>query len=677
MGQFATGKGPWLVWIATVGLAVWVFQDMESGGRVIGFAHGVDYEVAPLRSARVQSIAVDVGQAVRAGQVIATLDTTEVDHELAILEARKTRSEAAVDAAEEDAHRRAVDEAHDLASQLARAETRLAGLEADRVEASVELKVQRAERDRIAKLVDARLVDQGRLATLDARVATLRARVSGARGSLHIAERRVDEVRTRQAMTPQERVAKAVAPLRGEVDVMEARIRALRDQRAKLVLRSPSDGHVSDVHLHTGGVAGPDTPVATVVGSGGGRVVACLAEHQALEVQVGDPATLWPRQGAADPVRGHVVGLGAIMDTVPSRCRPNMRGRVWGRDVMILLDEPLALLPGQVLDVRLEPRTSLPPSSAHAATQAQAKGGIREMSVPAALRQRSRFEPSGLVWVPRLMRYVVVSDDTGHPDLDDHAPWLFTVDAQGQVDPAPLPIRSAESIHDMEAIASGPGGTLYVLCSQSVNRHGRRPASRELFLRLAPEPDGYRLDGSVRLAQRLEALSETQRAKLGLTDIAQLDMEALTSRDDGLLLGVKSPLDAQGRALIWKLAEPAELFRGGGLEKAGLTLWSRVALTVQADGASTPGGIAELLSLPDGGLLIASTASRGRPSRQDGALWWAADPDPADLQVQRIEVFEGLKPEALALAPSPGKVMVAFDRGAEVPMWTELSRPVR
>jgi multidrug resistance efflux pump len=671
--------GPMILWLVCLGAVLWLYRDVGGGNRVVGFAHGAEYPVAPLAPARVSNIAVDIGQAVTAGQVVATLDTTMIDEEIAVASAKRVQAEARLQAAVEEAKRQALVDERALARELSTADTRLAESRARRDEATAELGVQKLERKRIRALVDARMLDRSRLAALQARVATLTARVSSSRAAVEVATKYRDEAKSRANQPMDERVARAVAPLGAALQVMDARIRSLHEQRGRLVLRAPADGHIAAVHLRTGGVAGPREPVATIVGTAGGKVIACLVETNALDVNVGDLAKLYLRSGDGSALDGHVIGLGPIVDSLPSRCRPNVRQKAWGRDVVILLDEPASLLPGQVLDVEIARGERVAPGSAKAALQAAPTlQSVRDMVLPESLVKRSRFEPSGLVWVPQLLRYVVVSDDTGQKDLDEHAPWLFTMDRRGQVDPSPMPISGADSVNDLESITTSPGGGLYVLASQSRTRKGKRPSARRLFLHLERAVDGFKVAGQRDLFGMLEALEPSALAKLGITDLTDLDIEGMTAFGAGLLIGLKAPVDAEGRAVIWKLDRPAVLLSGGSLEEAGLALWRTVRLEVEADGKRVPGGIAELLVLPDTSLVLASTASIGDPSSQDGTLWWApAVTGDAPLQARRIEAFSGLKPEGLALSPSPGRMIITFDRGSKTPRWAERSRPIR
>lgn len=670
---------PLLVWLVCLAGVIWLYQDVGGTNRVLGFAHGVEYPIAPLAPARVSNIAVDVGEAVSSGQVVATLDTTEIDEEIAVERAKRLQAIARLEAAVEEAKRQALVDERALAREFAAADARWAKARAQRDEAEAEISVQQAERRRLRKLVSQGLVDQSQLASLDARIATLSARARSGKEALESARTQREEARTRADLPVEERVTRLVAPMKAALEVLDARLKALQDRRERLVLRAPADGHVVSIHLQTGGVTGPREPVATVVGRSGGKVVACISEASALDVSVGDPAELYLRNGSGEAMTGHVVGMGPIVDTLPSRCRPNVQQKAWGRDVVILLDEPESLLPGQVLDVEILAGTQPVSGSARAARSSTVTpSSVRDMILPTSLMKRTRFEPSGLVWVPQLLRYVVVSDDTGQTGLDEHAPWLFTMDRRGQVDPAPMLIKGADRVTDMESIATGKGGDLFVLSSQSLSSKGKRPAPRRAFMRLSRDVGGYHLAESIDLYAILEALDESALQALGLTSLENLDIEGMTAFKGGLLLGLKAPLDADGNALVWWLERPETLLAGGSPKEAGLSLWSRISMELMADEQKVQGGIAELLSLPDGSLLFAATASEGDPKRQDGSLWWAPVPEgEGHVRARRLEEFTDLKPEGLAVSPTPGRIVVTFDRGSKTPKWAERSRPTR
>ena len=668
--------GPWALWLLCASLTVWFYADMNQLNRAVGCAYTQEYPVAPLDTGRVVSVAVELGQPVTAGQILATMDTGELDLEIAVLEASRTQALASYEAGRTRELARSMEQQGELSSTLARTERRLSEAETDKMVSQAELQVQEAELRRTRSLVSQQLADRGRLSVIEARVAQLRGRLRGAEASSTLLSRQLEDARTRMANNAEEAVEQQVAPLLREVDVLDVQLRGLKAQREQRVLRSPSVGHVSAVHLQVGAVAGPEQPLVTVVAAPEGKVVACMAEAQALEVRLGDSATVWPRTNPERGATGRVVSLGPLVGEVSPRCQPNLGPGVYGRDVMILLDEPTPLLPGQAVDVEVAVQEEGASGSAHAWTPPDERAASPgPMELPESLKQRTRFEPSGAVWVPQLMRYVVVSDDTGHPGRDEHAPWLFTMDTQGRLDPAPMAVQGLKEIRDLESIAARADGTLYALSSQSRSRKGKRPDARQLFVRLRPTALGFEVTGQVRLASLLDDLSPAALSSLGLKETDTLDIEAMTWRGDELLLGLKAPLTDDGRAQIWRIKHPDALLEGGSLSDAGLTLWATVPLKVGVAGEELPGGIADLVTLMDGSVVLAATSPEAQGRAQDGGLWWVADPRPGTLKAKHVRTFQGLKPEGLALSPQAGRLIVTIDRGQETPFWVELERP--
>jgi hypothetical protein len=138
-----------------------------------------------------------------------------------------------------------------------------------------------------------------------------------------------------------------------------------------------------------------------------------------------------------------------------------------------------------------------------------------------------------------------------------------------------------------------------------------------------------------------------------------------------LYLGLKAPLDAQGEAMIWRVATPAALFAStidagplarAPLAAAGFSLWAHARVDVEVEGRPTPGGISELLFLADGTLVLTSTPSTAEGA--GGALWRVDRPAGGALSPRLVRRFPGRKPEGIAPSLAPGKLMIVFDNGA-------------
>lgn len=684
---------PFVVWVATMSGAAALWVDVRGGG-ALGFVPDAALTVAPQRAGRVATLEVEVGQRVRAGHVIATLDAREIDAELEILAAERRRIEAQLGAVRSETEIRQSESARDLDESVESAELALKSARAARDSKAVALKALSARLASLKELVEQRMADRRQLDEVTVEHSALQGEVVTAEAMIAQLIGQVASARARRGMMPGDATVAATEPMRAELTILERRMQLLELRRSETVLRAPSDGQVAAISARPGEVVAAGDPVATLVGDAPSpaRVHVCLSEEQAGRVRVGEAARLHPRGAQGVTLAGHVVALGPAVAELPLRCRRDPQVPLWGREVAVALDEPTAVLPGQAFTVaftgEVDERSGMSSRAADAASVPATTGPAPEtkqvpapqaseptrLAVPSELAARTRIEPSALTWVEPLGRFVVVSDDTGLQDRDEKAPWLLTMDAKGRLDPAPLEIAGLKSVDDLESIARVPDGSLYVLASQSHNKKGKRGKPRQVFARVVLAGDRARADGAVHLASLLDEAAPAVRAGLGLADTRALDIEGMTATaQGGLLIGLKAPLTAEGQAIVWHLPHPERLVAGEGLAAAGLVRWGAAKLTVTADGAEAPGGISELLELGDGSLLLAATASGADPAQQSGSLWHAASK--AELAAPRlVRVFAGLKPEGLSYTSS-GKIAVVFDTGETAPLWTELPWP--
>ena len=90
--QRIRSTGPWVIFTVAV-LASWgLYVQSTQPGQAMGFAEGEEITIGSTQTGRVASISVQPGQSVKAGQIVAMLDTRELDAEIAILEAELNAS---------------------------------------------------------------------------------------------------------------------------------------------------------------------------------------------------------------------------------------------------------------------------------------------------------------------------------------------------------------------------------------------------------------------------------------------------------------------------------------------------------------------------------------------------------------------------------------------------------
>lgn len=780
------GRWPWAIWLVVLGVVAWLFAERNGTPRAMGIAETLQISLGPLEPARVVAIEVQPGQRVAAGQVVARLDTSLIEADMAVIEAEIRRLRGELDKELVVATQDQLELTTRLATSAEQASLKLIEARTGEARNRAELAALDAEIGRLEQLVAQQLAPVEPLNELKRERAALAEDRSGNERSIRLLEQHVadslarlerwrskslafarEHARTGPASSSGDGVEAAevdaatayVQPIHSAMEVQERMLERLQREKDAALLRAPIASRVAAVLLQPGSIADSNLPVLTLMAEQTDRVVAWVGEPEATSLRPGQHALLRPRSGSGPPCRAKVLSLGPAVTLAPERFWPIFDRPWYSREAVLRIEEPgprqgsnlPGVLPGQTFEVTFLDQTdeeamappapgtgwpardipiSLAGAAAHAATLGEGGGGAaggaalppaatgpgpsaeplpapgpwvadgepRPLSVPAGLKQRSRFEPSGLVWVPELDRYLLVSDDTGQKEQADHAPWVFTATAQGEVDEQPLALQGIAKVNDLEGVARSPDGTIYLLSSQSASKRGRRPPSRELLLRARTGP-GRQLTvtGQVRLLAAIAAAAERPGGQVWLEGLGLgarlpspvgkkpgkkrsdllLEIEGLAHHEGALLLGLKQPLGPKGEAPIWRLAHPDRLLERGVLEPADLTVLARVALPSAEPGAAAQAmGISGLCTLPGGDLLLLSTIPEG--DSQQGAVWRlpavelsgarAAGPP---VRPALLRSIPGHKPEGAAVGPD-GLITLVFDAGEHTPLWLRM-----
>ncbi len=683
----AQQAGPIGMLVISLGLAAWLHGSLSRAVKARGFAEEETWTAASTELGRVASVSVRAGERVSAGQVIATLDTHLVDAQLALVEAERTRLIALLPATQAGMTVSIEEEIRTLERELASEEEALA---LARSEAST----LKAERERLEKLVAGKLATGTELSDISLKYAGVAPLVEQKPKRIALLRKQLETAKNTRKQVLEVLSSGETAAVGKELLKLSMEREEFLYKRGEMTIRAPSDGYVSVVLKRAGEVAAPGEVITTLVGVRS-RVTICVGEHDALKVAEGARVKLVMHEGGGPSLTGTLSTVSPSVMELPLRCRLVPNRPVWGRIATAAIEGQAGLVPGQAFDVEIDtsgapkPLAPLPPVSSAAVQPIVGASAqilpsamdsmVLPMRVPAQLSQKTRFEPSGVLCQKELGRCWVVSDDTGLESANERAPWLFSMSPEGVVNPEPVVIQGLKEVNDLESIAaldSGNESFLYVLASQGHSKNKKRPPSRTAFLRLRVKDGMPHLDTELHLSELLDKQGAPANEKLGLSQgTADLDIEGMSAYGGALYLGVKSPLDSEGRALIWKISDPDALFKEKSLEKAGLSLWARVRLEAEVDGKAVPGGISELLFWPDGSLALSSTASRDEGKSESGRLWYVASPRGGVLEPRAIRLFPGRKPEGLSRVPDPSKMLVIFDEGEKTPSLVEVAWP--
>ena len=682
--RLTQGILPVVVCVMTAGAAYWLYRDSPGLAGVHGVAEAREYTASSMEPGWLSSLEVVLGQRVSRGQVLASLDKGVLEQEIKVAEAELRELEAQVPAKGKSLDLSGLETDRTFQSDLEKAEVELGEARAECARTHAELAGVKEEISRQRELVQHRMAPADRMYQLQVRLTALQQAVTSCPSRIEALEKRKQAAWQRfdgwrssgRGSLDGNANHVQLQPLRLRSTRQQEYLRLLKMRVENMVLRAPIDGYVVKVNAMTGSVLTLGEPLIVIVEANPQQVIAYLEEDRSYSVVAGDKALMRPRDRAGVPAEGTVAAVAATVSQMPQRFWPAPTQPRWGRQVFIRTDANHSLAPGEAFDITFKGRNEMlkiaPKVATAGSPETPPDSATAPLAVPLSLLSRSRFEPSGIIWLDKLQRYIAVSDDTGLEKVNDNSPWVFAIGRDGTVDPEPLVIEGIERVNDLEGIATSPDGRIYLIASQSENRKGIRRSIRTIFIVARLQADRLLAEGHVFFYDLLVEAGRSDPsffASLGLdTHGSQsgpiVEIEGLAWHNGALFLGLKNPLDSSGRALIWKLGNPDSLFQRKSLSGAALTLWKKVPLQVEG----SPAGISEIVFLPDGTLVLAGTNFQG------GALFHAKETTNGELSTMTLKSFPGLKPEGLCLSPDR-RLVVVFDQQQNNPLWAQLELP--
>jgi multidrug resistance efflux pump len=354
---------PWGLWLGAAAIAVPMALSQAGVGSSPAVIEERVANLAPIRTdhrLRVKQLFVVPGQRVKSGELLAQMDTTEIEIELAVAQAKlayveivagwqqirllddrartshelaATAERAAVDVA------RIIAEAERDRSELAQLDINMEmeqKLVADQLASADRLKAMRLQRAALAKKVD------------EYRLAVTQARKSAVGSTQRFGQWSKD-------MKNPKTIAPAVETLQADARAAAGELQRREIARLELFkkfheIRAPFDGRVGEILVRQGELsADPASPVVTLVEEQSKAAVAYLAQSDAQKVRPGDLVKLVPRDLSGPALTGKVTALAPHITEIPQRFRRVPTLREYGRNAYIQLDA-MASLPGQAFD---------------------------------------------------------------------------------------------------------------------------------------------------------------------------------------------------------------------------------------------------------------------------------------------------------------------------------------
>jgi HlyD family secretion protein len=290
-------------------LAFWVVALLVASGchkngtdaniaRVSGQVEAVEVQVAPDVGGRIVELPINEGDRLKQGDVLARLDTRDID--LALQRAQADRNQV-------DAQLRLL-EAGSRPAEIRQAEAQAVAAASEVSAAEVDLAAADADLQRFDRLLKSNSGSQKQRDDAAARRDMARDRVASARARELAAREGV--ARLRAGARPQE-----IDAARARVQGADAQIATLEKQRGDATVRAPIAGVVTERVLDPGEIAAPRSPLAVMTDLDHAWAEVFVDEPQVPRIALGQPATVITDAG--DRLPGNVTFISSKAEFTP------------------------------------------------------------------------------------------------------------------------------------------------------------------------------------------------------------------------------------------------------------------------------------------------------------------------------------------------------------------------
>jgi multidrug resistance efflux pump len=312
--------------------------------QLIGTVDANEVVVSSRIPGRIQQLTVDEGDSVKAGELIATIQSDD-------LAAARNAAEAAA-ASQQFKLQQTQDIQHQTqgstASQVANAQAQLQVAQASLLEAQAQYQRQAADSNRTIALARQGVMSQqareeaaSSLHASQAAVAAARQSVAAAEASLKLAQ-----ANTLQAQA----AAKTVASTRSDVQNAKALLHQAQVELGYADVVAPISGKVNVRAARQGEVVSPGTPIVTITDLTQTWVYAPLPETEADSVQLGDSLRVVMPGGTT--IQGKIIAKSAEADFATQRDVSRRKRDIKTIQLKLLIDNPgMKFVPGMTAEV--------------------------------------------------------------------------------------------------------------------------------------------------------------------------------------------------------------------------------------------------------------------------------------------------------------------------------------
>jgi multidrug resistance efflux pump len=289
----------------------WFTVDHSSDLKLIGTVDANEVLVSARISGRIDHLYVEEGQTVKAGQLIATIESADLaDAERAAQATRESQKQKLAETVETERQTRG-----ETSSGVINAEAALRAARANEAQAQAQLEHQQADTRRIVELANQGVMSAQAKDDAATSERAAQAALDAARQNVAVAEAALRQARAHEIQA--EAAKKTVASTLGLVENADALADQARVELGYARVIAPVDGKVNVKAAREGEVVQIGAPIVTVMQLSETWVYAPLPETQADAVKLGDDLKVVMPSGAT--ITGHVIAKSSEADFATQR----------------------------------------------------------------------------------------------------------------------------------------------------------------------------------------------------------------------------------------------------------------------------------------------------------------------------------------------------------------------
>lgn len=332
--------------LLTIGSLIWYLATVRPTGdlQLIGTVDANEVLVNARIAGRIQTLTVKEGDYVKAGQLIAVIESDDLDAALKAAEATTVSLNSKLNGNLETEKQNS----GETQSATASAEAQVSVAEASRAQAKANLQHQQADTSRTVALAQQGIMSAQARDEQETALQASEAAVTAAESSLTAAQATLRQARAHELLAAVS--ARTVASSRADVENARALANQARIEKSYAEVISPVSGRVAVWAARQGEVVTMGEPIVSVMDLSQTWVYAPLPETQADSVKLGDSLRVVMPSGGT--IQGKIINKATEADFATQRDVSSRKRDIRTVQLKMLIDNPeLRYVPGMTAEV--------------------------------------------------------------------------------------------------------------------------------------------------------------------------------------------------------------------------------------------------------------------------------------------------------------------------------------